>query len=106
MIIGQYRFDLAGDHCKAPAAGGSLEYYSPRLRRGVLFAFRGAATDQRTHGFRLHGLKPSSLYRLRFEDRGAAAGLVLTGQVLMRAGVEVTLELPLSSELIFFEEAG
>jgi hypothetical protein len=72
----------------------------------VLFAFRGAATDQRTHGFRLHGLKPASRYRLKFEDRGAAANLVLTGQVLMQAGVEVTLELPLSSELIFIEEAG
>jgi hypothetical protein len=83
-----------------------MEYYSPRLRRGVLFAFRGAATDQRTHSFRLHGLEPASLYRLKFEDRGAAANLVLTGQVLMQAGVEVTLELPLSSELIFIEEAG
>jgi hypothetical protein len=83
-----------------------MEYYSPRLRRGVLFAFRGAATDQRTHGFRLQGLKPASRYRLKFEDAGAAANLVLTGQVLMQAGVEVTLESPLSSELIFFEEAG
>ena len=36
--------------------------------------------------------------------RGAAANLVLTGEVLMKAGVEITLELPLSSELIFIEE--
>jgi glycosyl hydrolase family 36 len=54
----------------------------------------------------LRGLEPASRYRLKFEDRGAAASLVLTGQVLMQAGVEVTLELPLSSELIFIEEAG
>ena len=82
-----------------------MEYYSPRLRRGVLYAFRGAATDQPTHTFRLLGLEPASRYRLKFEDRGAAANRVLTGQVLMQAGVEVTLELPLSSELISIEEA-
>jgi hypothetical protein len=70
----------------------------------VLYAFRGGATGQPTHRFRLLGLEPASRYRLRFEDRGAAASLVLTGQVLMQAGVEVTLELPLSSELIFIEE--
>jgi hypothetical protein len=81
-----------------------MEYYSPRLRRGVLYAFRGAATDQPTHGFRLLGLEPASRYRLTFEDGGTAANRVLTGQVLMQAGVEVTLELPLSSELIFIEE--
>jgi hypothetical protein len=68
----------------------------------VLYAFRGAATDQPTHAFRLLGLKPARRYRLKFEDRGAA--IVLTGQVLMQAGFEVTLQSPLSSELIFIEE--
>ncbi|HZE42979.1 MAG TPA: alpha-galactosidase [Steroidobacteraceae bacterium] len=81
-----------------------MEYYSRRLRRGVLYAFRGAASDQPTHAFSLLGLEPARRYRLKFEDRGAAANLVLTGQVLMRAGVEVRLEAPLSSELIFIEE--
>jgi len=70
-----------------------------------LEAIFGAATDQPTHTFRLLGLEPASRYRLKFEDRGAAANRVLTGQVLMQAGVEVTLELPLSSELISIEEA-
>jgi alpha-galactosidase len=81
-----------------------MEYYSPRLRRGVLYAFRGVATDQPTHNFRLLGLKPASRYRLMFEDRGAAATLVLSGQVLMQQGVDVNLALPQSSELIFLDE--
>jgi hypothetical protein len=81
-----------------------VEYYSGRLRRGVLYAFHGTATDQPTHRFRLFGLKPGGRYRLKFQDRGAAANLVLTGRVLMQVGVEVTLALPLSSELIFLQE--
>ncbi|HWX34291.1 MAG TPA: glycoside hydrolase family 36 protein [Steroidobacteraceae bacterium] len=81
-----------------------IEYYSARLRRGVLYAFRGTAPDQATHRFRLLGLKPESRYRLKFQDQGAAANLGLTGRMLMREGVEVTLGLPLSSELIFLEE--
>ena len=79
-----------------------VEYYSARLRRGVLYAFRGAVPDEPTHRFRLHGLKAASRYRLRFED--AHADLVLAGRSLMREGVPVTLALPLSSELVFLEE--
>jgi hypothetical protein len=81
-----------------------MEYYSPRLRRGVLYVFRGTATDQPTHNFRLLGLKAASRYRLKFEDRGAAANQVLSGQVLMQQGVDVNLSLPQSSELIFLDE--
>jgi hypothetical protein len=81
-----------------------IEYYSARLRRGVLYAFRGSGLDEPTHRFRLQGLKPHSRYRLTFQDRGAAASQVLTGQLLMLEGVEVALGLPLSSELIFLEE--
>jgi hypothetical protein len=81
-----------------------IEYYSARLRRGVLYAFRGTAPDEPTHRFRLLGLKSGSRYRLKFQDQGAAASLVLAGQSLMQEGVEVTLGLPLSSELIFLEE--
>jgi hypothetical protein len=81
-----------------------IEYYSARLRRGVLYAFRGSASDQPTHRFNLLGLKPQSRYRLKFQDQGAAANLVLAGQSLMQEGVEVTLGTPLSSELIFLEE--
>jgi len=81
-----------------------IEYYSARLRRGVLYAFRGSAPDQPTHRFRLLGLKPGSRYRIEFQDRGPAAGLVSSGQVLMQEGVPVALALPLSSELVFLRE--
>jgi Melibiase/Glycosyl hydrolase family 36 C-terminal domain len=81
-----------------------IEYYSARLRRGVLYAFRGSGLDEPTHRFQLLGLNPASRYRLKFQDRGAAANLVMEGRLLMLEGVEVPLASPLSSELIFLEE--
>ena len=81
-----------------------IEYYSAKRRRGVLYAFRGSTPDQAEHRFRLLGLNTASRYRLRFQDQGAAANQVLAGELLMQTGVAVTLPLPLSSELIFFEE--
>jgi hypothetical protein len=81
-----------------------IEYYSSRLRRGVLYAFRGSSPDQPTHRFRMLGLKPGSRYLVKFQDQGAATNQVLAGQSLMQEGVEVSLPLPLSSELIFLEE--
>jgi hypothetical protein len=80
-----------------------MEYYSARLRRGVLYAFRGSARDLSTHRFRLSGLKPAGRYRLNFQDN-PAANRELTGESLMQMGVDVGLALPLSSDLIFFEE--
>ena len=80
-----------------------MEYYSPRTRRGVLYAFRGSAADRPTHQFRLAGLKSSAHYRLTFEDN-PAADREATGESLMYRGVDVRLALPLSSDLIFFEE--
>jgi alpha-galactosidase len=79
-----------------------IEYFSAARRRGVLYAFRGAAPDQPTHRFRLAGLEPAGIYRLNFQDRGAV--LMLGGASLMRQGVEVALPDPLSSELIFLEK--
>ncbi len=81
-----------------------IEYYSARLGRGVLYAFRGSAHDQPAHRFRLRGLTPGRRYALRFQDQGAAANRVQTGEVLMQQGVAVTLKWPLSSELVFFEQ--
>jgi hypothetical protein len=81
-----------------------IEYYSTSLRRGVVYAFRGAAPDEPTHRYRLAGLDPERRYRLKFQDQGAAADQVLTGHDLLQSGVEVALPLPLSSELIFIEE--
>jgi hypothetical protein len=80
-----------------------MEYYSARLRRGVLYAFRGSASDQPTHRFRLTGLNRGSRYKLSFQDN-PAANQELTGESLMQMGVDVRLALPLSSDLIFLEE--
>jgi hypothetical protein len=80
-----------------------IEYYSQSLRRGVLYAFRGSGADERTHRFRLRGLEPSRRYRVAFHDRGGTS--VMTGRELTDPGVAVALPLPLSSELIFLEEA-
>ena len=80
-----------------------IEYYSSRLRRGVLYAFRGSASDLPLHRFRLRGLNRSGRYRLNIQD-SPAANRVLTGESLMQMGVDVRLALPLSSDLIFFEE--
>ena len=82
-----------------------IEYYSAKLRRGVLYAFRGTVPDQPTHRFRLLGLNPSGRYRVRFQDEGKAADRVLTGQSLMQEGAQVTLPWPQSSELVFIEDA-
>jgi hypothetical protein len=49
------------------------------------------------------GLTPRSRYTLKFQDHGAAANRMRTGQVLMQQGVAVTLTWPLASELAFFE---
>jgi hypothetical protein len=81
-----------------------IEYFSAGRRRGVLYAFRGTAADQPSHRFRLLGLRPASRYRLEFQDHAGTAGLLLAGRSLMQEGVAVDLPLPLSSELIFFEE--
>jgi hypothetical protein len=78
-----------------------LEYWSPAERRGVLYAFRGAAPGEPEHRFRLAGLDPQGHYSLHFHDGGTSR--TLTGRVLMREGVAVTLPTPLSSELVFLE---
>lgn len=80
-----------------------IEYYSARLRRGVLYAFRGSAPNAPTHRFRLRGLRAGGRYALYFHDRGEAATRIETGRTLMRLGVPVTLPWPLSSELIFID---
>ena len=81
-----------------------IEYYSGKLRRGVLYAFRGSLPDQPTHRFRLRGLDPIGRYQVRFHDQGKAADRLLTGQSLMHEGVEVALPWPQSSELVLFEQ--
>ena len=76
-----------------------IEYYSPHLARGVLYAFRGSAPGEATHYFPLRGLEAAARYVLEYQDahRTERVG----GEALMRQGIAVNLAEPLSSELVF-----
>jgi hypothetical protein len=80
-----------------------IEYYSPSLGRGVLYAFRGSEPGQPVHRFRLQGLVPGARYRLSFQDGGPGRSRTAGGAELMQQGVAVSLDDPLSSELVFIE---
>jgi hypothetical protein len=71
----------------------------------VLYAFRGSGADDDTHRFVLRGLDARRRYRLHFQDRGAAADVVVPGASLIQSGLEVRLTEPLSSELVFIAAA-
>ena len=79
-----------------------LEYWDADRKRGVLYAFRGTVEGEQSHSFRLRGLELSVRYRLRFHDH-SATDRTITGEQLMRDGLQVTPKLPNSSELIFLE---
>ena len=81
-----------------------IEYYSRPRARGVLYAFRGSTPDEAAHTFRLKGLQPQARYRIHFRDKGPAANRTLGGEELMDTGLTVSLEAPVSSELVFFRQ--
>jgi hypothetical protein len=81
-----------------------IEYWDPSRSKGLVFAFRGSTPDEPGHSFVLAGLKPQIRYRLHFED-GSASDREASGEELMSTGLAVHLEQPLSSELIFLQEA-
>jgi hypothetical protein len=78
-----------------------IEYWDPGRKRGVVYAFRGMSEAEKTHAFVLRGLQPASRYVLKFHDIGATR--TVTGQQLMTGGLNVSLDIPNSSELIFIE---
>lgn len=79
-----------------------MEYIDAPRGRGVLYAFRGTDRGDTSHTFVLKGLQPQRRYRLHFHD-GSAGDKVVRGSALMRTGVEVTLPLPDSSELVLLQ---
>lgn len=81
-----------------------MEYWDPARGKGVVYAFRGSIAHEPAHRFLLAGLDAKQHYRLHYED-GTAPDQVAQGSDLMREGVEVHLKNPLSSELVFLEEA-
>jgi alpha-galactosidase len=80
-----------------------MEYWDPARKRGVVFAFRGSIPDEPVHRFVLSGLSPQGHYRLHFED-GSAPDREASGSELLKSGLAVHLQNPLSSELVFLEE--
>ncbi len=81
-----------------------VEYWDPGKKSGVVYAFRGSVADEPAHAFQLKGVDPSRRYKLHFED-GSSPDTEAAGTQLMADGISVQLSKPLSSELIFFEEA-
>jgi hypothetical protein len=81
-----------------------IEYWNPDTKRGVVYAFRGTTENEKSHVFPLQGLDASTQYRIRFQDHSSPDRTV-TGQKLMQPGLQVTLDIPNSSELIFIEQA-
>jgi alpha-galactosidase len=80
-----------------------IEYWDPERNRGVVYAFRGTVETERAHSFALQGLQANAQYVLKFHDTGATR--TVPGQQLMSGGLNVTLDVPNSSELIFIEAA-
>lgn len=83
----------------------AVEYFDPKLARGVVYAFRGTTRDEAEHVFVLRGVRGDRNYRIHFED-GSSPDATMSGQDLLRTGLRVTLKSVNSSELIFLEQAG
>jgi alpha-galactosidase len=81
----------------------AIEYFDPARGTGVVYAFRGSVPNQDKYSFLLRGLRADRSYRVRFHDHTSVDGNV-SGATLMREGLTVNLAIPLSSELIFFDE--
>lgn len=80
-----------------------IEYFDPRRRSGVVYAFHGSNSDEPQHAFLLKALDAAANYRVRFQDR-TSPDQTATGRQLLASGVRVHLPLPNSSELIFIDE--
>ena len=82
-----------------------IQYWDSSRGNGVVFVFRGTIPKEEHHAFILHGLNPARNYKLHFHD-GSTPDAVEPGARLMEQGLEVHLANPLSSELVFLEDAG
>ena len=81
-----------------------IEYFNPKIGKGVLYAFRGSSQSEGQHAFMIQGIRPDREYRLRFQD-GSSPGRTISGRKLLRDGVNVMLASPETSELIFIDDA-
>ncbi|HEY1678125.1 MAG TPA: alpha-galactosidase [Candidatus Sulfotelmatobacter sp.] len=79
------------------------EYWNPQRKKGVVYAFRGSIEDEGSHAFMLQGLQSSARYAIKFNDHSGEDRTV-TGSDLLQHGLQVSLPLPNSSEIVFVEE--
>lgn len=80
-----------------------IEYFDPRTRYGVVYAFRGTTKSEAKHAFVLEGLRSDARYRVHFHDASLPDGTV-TGRELLTTGLSLSLPDPQTSDLVFFEE--
>ena len=80
-------------------AWDGMEYFDARRGTGVLYAFHGSDAMPKSHAFRLKGLDADAHYTLHFRD-GSSPDRNASGSALMQSGIEVSLPLADSSELV------
>lgn len=82
----------------------AMQYWNPAQKNGVVFVFRGSTPDEPEHRFILAGLNPDAHYQLHFED-GSEPDYAASGSDLLKGDLTIHLKYPLSSELVFLQEA-
>jgi alpha-galactosidase len=83
-----------------PARWDGMEYWDDTTGKGVLFAFRGEKSGDSKHAFKMAGLNPRAHYELWSEDGSLERGK-FNGAKLVNEGVELNLQTPGASDLIF-----
>jgi alpha-galactosidase len=81
----------------------AVEYFDPRMRRGVVYAFRGSTKTETLHRFIIRGVDPGAKYQLRFRDH-SAKDQIYAGDYLLTSGVLLKLPIVNSSDIILLEE--
>jgi alpha-galactosidase len=84
-----------------PHGWGVLELDSNDRTRGICGLFQLSAPTQPEYLLRLRGLDVSRRYRVTWDNSGQAS--VVDGFTLVKQGITVRLEGPLTSELLMFE---
>jgi len=80
----------------------AIEYFDPKLERGVVYAFHASGSTELSHAFRLRGIQSETIYRLHFQD-GSSPDRSISGKELLAKGLELRLPIPNSSDLVFFQ---
>lgn len=78
----------------------AIQAYHEGSDRSVIFVYR--SKGRKNHELiRPRGLKPDSFYRVKFQDHPLA--IIVSGQDLMRNGIEVLLPTKNSAEIVYIE---